>query len=242
MRQLRRDVLVLVSVLLVVTGGSMAGAQTADPAAPVDNSEVLAKIVVPESEATLGTRLSHWLAESYAREPELTMAIAVLGIALPAVSLGALVVAWFARRRDARADAEARARSARPWRDATHIMPGNGQAAARVNALFQMEDDIAAELPISGNMVRIGRHQENDIRLASKTVHRYHAVMHVTPEQDYVITDLSGEAGNGVIVNGRRVEQATLKGDDLIELGETRLRFRLRQDAPVEHSHEGRPS
>lgn len=224
-----------------------ANAQTSEPAGNPSAGEaadvLIAEIVRPDSEPTLGARISRWIADSYAREPALTTAIAVLGAVLPAVSLGALVVVWFGRWRRRRYEPNPGARSARPWRDATHIMPGNGVAAAQpIQAALQLEDDSAAELPINGNMVRIGRHEENDIRLASKTVHRYHAVMHVTPERDYVITDLSGAAGNGVIVNGRRVEQATLKGDDLIELGETRLRFRLRQDAGDTSRQEGRAS
>ena len=82
-------------------------------------------------------------------------------------------------------------------------------------------------LPVRGTMVRIGRHEENDIRLASKTVHRYHAIMHKTPEEDYVVTDLSGPAGNGILVNGAKVQNIALKEGDIIELGDVKLKFRL---------------
>ena len=37
------------------------------------------------------------------------------------------------------------------------------------------------------------------------------------------ITELN--AGNGVLVNGKQVEKAELKDEDVIELGEVRLRF-----------------
>jgi pSer/pThr/pTyr-binding forkhead associated (FHA) protein len=80
---------------------------------------------------------------------------------------------------------------------------------------------------IDSSMIRIGRHEENDIRLASQTVHRYHAVLHRTSEQKFVITDLSGPQGNGVVVNAERVDQAALAAGDLIELGDVRLRFRF---------------
>ena len=73
--------------------------------------------------------------------------------------------------------------------------------------------------------LRIGRHQENDIRLEDKTVHRYHALLHRSPDGDFLIRDLSGETGNGVYVNGARIEQAALRPGDLVELGAVRLRF-----------------
>ena len=80
-------------------------------------------------------------------------------------------------------------------------------------------------VPLGHDLVRIGRHQENDIRLEDKTVHRYHALLHRSPDGDFLIRDLSGQAGNGVYVNGMRIEQAALRSGDLVELGAVRLRF-----------------
>ena len=80
---------------------------------------------------------------------------------------------------------------------------------------------------LRGSIVRIGRHGDNDVQLASQTVHRYHAVLHATPTQGHVITDLSGPEGNGVVVNGARIEHATLAPGDEIELGDVHLRFSL---------------
>ena len=96
-----------------------------------------------------------------------------------------------------------------------------------VGPLLDVLGDAGQSHPLGGSMIRIGRHGENDIQLASQTVHRYHAVVHVTPQHGHVITDLSGPEGNGVIVNGACVEQAALAPGDLIELGDVRLRFRM---------------
>ena len=74
-------------------------------------------------------------------------------------------------------------------------------------------------------MISIGRHQDNVIRLPDSTVHRYHAVIHRTEDARFVITDLSGEDGNGVRVNGARLAQAALADGDLIELGKARSTF-----------------
>ena len=80
-------------------------------------------------------------------------------------------------------------------------------------------------VPLSTDMLRIGRHQENDIRLEDKTVHRYHALLHRSPDGDFLIRDLSGDQGNGVYVNGARIAQTQLRPGDLVELGAVRLRF-----------------
>jgi len=79
---------------------------------------------------------------------------------------------------------------------------------------------------ISGDMLRIGREDDNDIRIASKAVHRYHAAIYREDYNDWHITDLSGVESNGLIVNGRRCCKARLNDGDLIELGPGRLRFR----------------
>lgn len=78
---------------------------------------------------------------------------------------------------------------------------------------------------ILGDMLRIGREDDNDIRIAGPAVHRYHAAIHREDFGTYHITDFSGNGGNGMIVNGRRCEDARLHDGDVIELGSGRLRF-----------------
>lgn len=94
-------------------------------------------------------------------------------------------------------------------------------------AVLREVGEAGTAYPLEGSMIRIGRHGDNDIQLASQTVHRYHAVLHVTPRQSHVLTDLSGPEGNGVLVNGHRIEQAELTGGDVIELGDVKLCFEL---------------
>ena len=82
-----------------------------------------------------------------------------------------------------------------------------------------------ARFAILRDMLRIGREEDNDIRISSRAVHRYHAAIHREDVGSYRITDLSGFQGNGVVVNGRRCDEAELHDGDLIELGPGRLRF-----------------
>jgi pSer/pThr/pTyr-binding forkhead associated (FHA) protein len=84
-------------------------------------------------------------------------------------------------------------------------------------------------LPLSSRLIRIGRHQDNDVRLPDTSVHRYHAVIERTLEEAFVITDLSGKDGNGVRINGERLSRAQLTDGDVIELGRTRLKFESAQ-------------
>ncbi|CAA2142928.1 ABC transporter ATP-binding/permease protein [Hyphomicrobium sp. ghe19] len=75
------------------------------------------------------------------------------------------------------------------------------------------------------DMLRIGREHDNDIRIPSKAVHRYHAAIH-RDSDDWHITDLTGVESNGLIVNGRRCCEARLNDGDIIQLGPGKLRFR----------------
>jgi hypothetical protein len=81
--------------------------------------------------------------------------------------------------------------------------------------------------PIPHDMLRIGREDDNDIRIASSAVHRYHAAIYREDYNDWHIADLSGVEGNGLIVNGRRCCEARLNDGDLIQLGPGKLRFHL---------------
>jgi FHA domain len=74
-------------------------------------------------------------------------------------------------------------------------------------------------------LVRIGRHEDNDILLTEPSVHRHHAIVHRTTDGGYTITDLSGGSGNGVSVNGLRVAQAQLENGSVVDLGAARLTF-----------------
>jgi hypothetical protein len=81
------------------------------------------------------------------------------------------------------------------------------------------------ELPRGQALVRIGRHDDNDVRLADRSVHRHHALLYRTHEGHYILTDLSGRDGNGLIVNGVRRVETRLETGDTITLGNILLRF-----------------
>jgi pSer/pThr/pTyr-binding forkhead associated (FHA) protein len=100
---------------------------------------------------------------------------------------------------------------------------GGGRRPDPVYGWLQLLDADSTKVPVTATTVRIGRHPDNDICLPNKTVHRQHAVLHKTTNGAFVIRDLGTK--NGLIVNGKRCSEHTLADNDLIELGEVRLRF-----------------
>ena len=75
-------------------------------------------------------------------------------------------------------------------------------------------------------MLRIGREDDNDIRIPSTPCTATTQPSTAKIKKDWHITDLSGARGNGIRVNGQRCSDADLSDGDVIELGPGRLRFR----------------
>jgi hypothetical protein len=80
----------------------------------------------------------------------------------------------------------------------------------------------AAEYPVEGGSLVIGRSRDCDVRLADPNVSRRHA--EIRQEGDtYFVVDL--DSTNGIEVNGRRAKRARLADGDMILLGSTELVF-----------------
>jgi hypothetical protein len=103
----------------------------------------------------------------------------------------------------------------------------DGPRGTRAHYPFvEIENGRGLRCTILRDMLRIGREDDNDIRIPSKYVHRYHAAIHREDFDDWRITDLTGVESNGLIVNGKRCCEARLRDGDLIQLGPGKLRFR----------------
>ena len=96
-------------------------------------------------------------------------------------------------------------------------------ANAPVFARLQVLDGDGTEHRMATTALRIGRGKDNDLTLGNDSVSRHHAEISRTRDGVFTITELN--AGNGVLVNGKHIEKAELQHDDIIELGEVRLRF-----------------
>jgi pSer/pThr/pTyr-binding forkhead associated (FHA) protein len=90
---------------------------------------------------------------------------------------------------------------------------------------------VAIDGPSSGRtfylddpVVSIGRLVSNDICLKDPFVSRHHCVIRNEGEQ-YMIEDLN--SANGTYVNGERINAGSLKEGAIIQIGTSRLIFRL---------------
>jgi Mg-chelatase subunit ChlD len=93
----------------------------------------------------------------------------------------------------------------------------------QVYARLKLLDSDGTEHAMTTTALRVGRGADNDLTLRNDSISRHHAEIHRARDGSFAITDLG--AGNGVLVNGEKVERAPLKHEDVIELGEVRLRF-----------------
>lgn len=172
--------------------------------------------------ASLAARSSEHVVEAGKKAPLLIAFLSAV-LLLPAVALVSYLLQSRVHRdreRAANLAAETRADIAEAAGESS------GESAAPLwphQAWLSLED--AGTVPLAGQITRIGRGQENDIRLPDASVHRYHAVIEHTAEEAFVITDLSGKDGNGLRINGKKLARAELADGDLIELGKTKLRF-----------------
>jgi hypothetical protein len=161
------------------------------------------------------------IVEAYQRYPVLVLGLAIAG-ALPLLA-GIVALGRATRRRREKAVvrtpavSDDRARIGdKAW---IEIAPGAGGTSAPV--LF------------SGELLRIGRHSDNDIALDHASVHRHHALIQRTPDQEFVLVDLTAGTGNVLLLNDRRVDRAALRDGDRITLGATGVTFHLGAEAPA---------
>jgi pSer/pThr/pTyr-binding forkhead associated (FHA) protein len=76
-------------------------------------------------------------------------------------------------------------------------------------------------------VLRIGRHDQNDVMLAGPTVSTRHATVRVEPVG--VVIEDEGSL-NGTFVNGVRIEQQLLEDGDRIQIGPHQLVFAVAAD------------
>ena len=161
-------------------------------------------------------------------------AVAWLLLVAPFVLLAMLALVLLKRSREEAGGPAADLQNAEPEEEApiTEVLSGDDlRTTVLANGSVNAGMMIGAFEPLDGGPrfeireqnVTIGRHSENDFQLDDETVHRHHAVFHISPDGHPVITDL--DTVNGVTVNGERVSKAELKSGDVVALGEAQFRF-----------------
>ena len=145
--------------------------------------------------------------------PALFLSLAVLAAIPPLMLAGSL--ARLMRRRPPASEAckeeDAADVAPLPVGEAVLVLPARKQGTVKV--------------AIGHCAMRIGREGDNDLRLNHGTVHGYHALIEREFADGITITDLSGPGGNGVYINGRRIQHAALRSGDTVALGAAVMRF-----------------
>ncbi len=78
------------------------------------------------------------------------------------------------------------------------------------------------KFPLDKAIVTIGRKTDNDIHIMSRFISRYHARI-ISDTDGAIIEDM--DSRNGVSVNSERVRRRRLRSGDLIDIGQTQLKF-----------------
>ena len=163
------------------------------------------------------------IAHGYRVAPALMLGFGLL-VVIPAISIVAPLVSRVRRSSEA-----TRRFKASPDDHIAVAITGdtvNHPAARPAHAFVEVVGSAETRFAIPHDMLRIGREEDNDIRIPSNAVHRYHAAIYREHRDDWHIADLSGTDGNGIRVNGQRCSDARLNDGDVIDLGPGRLRFR----------------
>ncbi|MDP2876010.1 MAG: FHA domain-containing protein [Holophaga sp.] len=88
--------------------------------------------------------------------------------------------------------------------------------------LLVQESTGVREFELVDNEIQLGRELDNSLRLADPSISRHHAVIRRT-DSGYEVQDL--QSSNGVLVNGTRVQTATLQDGDRVTLGQIQMTF-----------------
>ena len=175
-----------------------------------------------DTSSTVWLSFQQWIGEGYERAPALMLGLIAL-LAIPPLALAGFFFRYQRRSPDSTFLISRPSQRSSTRRRATTAR--SEVCSWPTEAWVDIEGMPGGRFMIGRTLVRIGRESDTDIRLAAKTVHRYHAAIRRTTEGDVVINDLSSSDGNGVLVNGTRVGEARLKMGDVINVGEVRLRF-----------------
>jgi hypothetical protein len=84
------------------------------------------------------------------------------------------------------------------------------------------DGETVAELALDGERLLVGRSEHNELRISSRFISRHHALF-VRHAKSTFLMDLNST--NGTFVNSRRISNLMLKNDDIVLVGNHRIKF-----------------
>lgn len=167
-----------------------------------------------------------WLEAALSRAPAVSLGLVAIAVTVPLVAVGAVV-------RGAIAGFGGGAEPIASARDAHTPTGGTGEYASDTTgrarparAWLSREDDggTPRRHHLDCELTRIGRAADNEIRLNSRGVDRYHAAVKRSAEFDFHVVALSGSDGR-IEVNGQPVARSRLRPGDVVAIGGVRFVF-----------------
>ena len=171
--------------------------------------------MTPALQSSIWDAAATLVGSAFAKAPALMLGLGILAAVPVLVALGGLIVFATRGRRSNAAGSEA------PPMDG----PTQSWRRGPAGAALRRGDETTARIDVKSPLVRIGRHDDNDVRIETDTTHRYHAIVHRGEDGRFWVVDLSGDGGNGVLVDGERVQRRRLAGGERIEIGGETLTF-----------------
>ncbi len=184
--------------------------------APTLGMEPIATVHAGISSATLITDVARqaaddigrWIQNGYSRYPAIMIGLAGL-LFIPPMALFGLMVH----------------RLSLATRPTTLLRPTPAPDTTPGTAWIILEGEPPVATALDRDLTQIGRQDDNDVWIDDETVHRYHAVIERDRAIGFVISDMSGPEGNGMLINGAHRATWSLADGDIVQLGKARLRF-----------------
>ena len=88
--------------------------------------------------------------------------------------------------------------------------------------LVTMNGKLLQEFEVTQPKMSIGRAHQNDLVMMNQYISKYHALL-IFKNDTMIIVDL--KSANGIYINSRRVRSAVLRHDDLIQIGNHRIKI-----------------
>jgi type II secretory pathway predicted ATPase ExeA len=107
-------------------------------------------------------------------------------------------------------------------RDPDEPTPAGRHGRDRPSLRAYSNGRLVARIDIENLPCRIGRGPDNDLVIQEKEVSRHHALIDRV-DGNYIITDL--DSSNGILVNSRRCDSATLKSGDVVTIAAVNVIF-----------------
>ncbi len=105
----------------------------------------------------------------------------------------------------------------------TEFTPEAGSEAQSPHLLISQSGQLLGSEKIARRRLMIGRAVHNDIQLDSRYVSRHHALLVTGPENADWLIDLNSR--NGTFVNSRAIDYVALRHNDVIAIGNHRLKY-----------------